>query len=39
VIVAFPNQKNLEAYIRRYYSEGDLDPEIIEQEVASIREI
>jgi hypothetical protein len=39
VIVAFPGRKDLEVYIRRYYSEGDLDPETIEQEVASIREI
>jgi hypothetical protein len=39
VIVAFPDRHDLEAYIRRYYSEGDLDRETIEQDVASIREI
>jgi hypothetical protein len=39
VVVAFPDHEHLAAYIWWYYTEGELEPEAIEEEVASIREI
>lgn len=38
VMVAFESRYNLEAWIRMYYTQGGLDPDEIEQEIASIRE-
>ncbi|MBD2747777.1 hypothetical protein IC232_13820 [Microvirga sp. BT688] len=38
VTVAFQNRHNLESWIRIYYTQGGLDPDDIEEEVAKIQE-
>jgi hypothetical protein len=38
IIVAFEHRHNLAAYIRMYYTQGQLDPEDIDREIASIKE-